>query len=214
MSVFSDIVNDVYTITNRPDLIAETALAVRQETIAAHRSGVFWKDMQELLITFTSGSVFQMDIPSLFPSWRSFAYVRPYDTVSQSPAGFILGPKDFLKPDAIFDEWGIERVNVAYVAGTNLNVKLQAAFTGLLVGYYKNPIVSPDSAYVSWILTEQPALIVIGAAERILTMVGFEEAAARLRIMLYGAGAGSSRAHPTGGEYQLLAQSNLEEFGR
>src|SRR5689334_18190626 len=115
MSQFSDIVNDVYTITNRSDLVAETALAVRQATLAAHRSDFYRKDILDSLIGFTSASVLQIDIPSTFPNWRAFAYIRPYDTVSQSPSSIIIARDSFLKPDAILDEYLTEKTNVAYV---------------------------------------------------------------------------------------------------
>lgn len=214
MSLFSDLVNDVYSLTNRNDLVAETALAVKQEIQAAHTCDYFKQDMDELLIGFTSAAILQLSISSLFPQWRAFSYLRPYNTVTATPSRIMIGAKDFLAPDAIFDEYLIEKTNMAYVAGDNLNVKLEAAFDGMLVGYYKNPIIAPEGAIDSWIGRVKPTLIQTGAAERVFTMIGYEEAAARLRIALYGSERGATRANPTGGEYLQLKQSYTENFGR
>lgn len=215
MSLFDDMLSGsdgVYTITNRSDLVAESKLAIRQATLAAHRSDYFPRDLIELLITPGSASIFQLDIPSYFANWRAFKYLRPYDTVGASLSGILIGAAEFLAPDAILDEYLAEKVNVAYVAGNNLNVRLEAAYDALVVGYYANPVLSPEASYESWIAREQPAVVVLDAAARVLTAIGYEEAAARLKIMLYGVG--GSAANPTGGEYLLLKQSALEGVGR
>lgn len=198
MSQFSDLLAEVYTITNRSDLVAETSLALRQATLAAHRSDVYPGDMTEVLITPTAASVFSLDIPTLFPNWRQFAYIRPYDPDTDSPADYLL---EFILPDGIFDEYLVAKVNVAYVAGTNLNIKLAADYGGFLVGYYQNPVLSPDASYSSWIATQHPACIIIDAAARVMHLIGYEDAASRLKKL---------------GEMELalFRQSNLEAMGR
>ena len=213
MSLFSDIISGpdgVYTITNRPDLVAETALAVRQSTLAAHRSDYYKRDIQELLITPGLASIFQLDIPALFANWRNFAYIRPYDSISASAASFFL---ESMKPDAIFDEYLIEKTNVYYVAGNNLNIRLAASYDSFIVGYYANPVLSPDASYESWIARQQPAVIVIDAAKRVFEAIGYIEAANKLGVMLYGPMPGTANS-PTGGEYQLLKMTELEDQGR
>src|SRR6185295_20149240 len=100
MSQFSEIVADVYTITNRQDLVAETALAVRQSTLAVHRSDYYPKDVQELAVPFvTPVASFQIDIPSVFPNWRNFSYIRPWDPITGSPSSILLSD---IRPDVIF----------------------------------------------------------------------------------------------------------------
>lgn len=217
MALFDDIVSGsdgVYTITNRPDLVAETKLAVRQATLAAHRSELFPRDLKELVLPLTSLSVFQLDIPSYFPNWRKFEYIRPYTVLTGTPSDILISANEFLGPDAILDEYLIEKVNVAYVAGNNLNIKLQAAYDGLLVGYYQNPVLSPEASYESWIAREHPSVIVLDAAMRVLDSIGYNDAARRLEVLLLGSQAGSTRANPMGGEYLLLKQSALESSGR
>ncbi len=198
MSQFSDLQDAVYSITNRTDLVAETSLAIRQATLAAHRSDYYPGDLEELLITPTAASVFQLDIPSLFVNWRAFQYIRPYDTISGTPADFLL---EAIRPDGLFDDYMVAKINVFYVAGTNLNIRLGADYGGFIVGYYKNPVLSPDASYDSWIATQHPACIVNEAAARVMHMIGFEEAAARIKKLAEQ-------------ELALFKQSNLEELAR
>lgn len=216
MSLFTDIVSGsdgVYTLTNRPDLVAETKLAVRQATLAAHRCEKFMKDEVEVFLPLVSASSFQIDIPSYFPRWRQFSYIRPFDSVAQSPAPFVLGGNEMVAPDAIIDEYGSVKTNVWYVGGTNLNIRLSGNYDSFLVGYYSNPLLSPEDSYESWVARDQPAVIVIDAARRVFEAIGYQEAAARLAILLYGPPPGNM-ASPTGGEYMILKSSNLEAFGR
>lgn len=213
MALFDDILAEVYSLTQRSDLIAETKIAVRQATLAAHRSEYFKKDLEELSLPLTSSSVFQLDIPTYFPNWRSFAFIRPYDVLTGNFAKIVLGPNQEIAPDAIFDEYLDEHVNVWYIGGSNLNIRFESAFDGLVVGYYKNPVLTPDAAYESWIAREQPAVIVIDAAKRVFESIGWTEAANRLGVMLFGPSPGNA-SYPLGGEYMLLKQTYLEGAGR
>lgn len=220
MSLFTDLLSGsdgVYSLTNRPDLVAESKLAIRQETLAAHRCEKWKKDKKEIYLPLASASLFSIDIPTYFPNYRQMEWIRPYDSVAQSPAGFVLTGDQELAPDAIFDEYANEKTNVWYVAGDNLNIKLSAAWDSFLVGYYANPVLLPEANYESWIAREQPAVIVLGATIRVLDMIGYNDAARRLDSLLVGSpdhGNNPSRANPTGGEYMLLKQSYLESFGR
>jgi hypothetical protein len=184
-------------------------LAVRQSTLAAHRSDYYKRDITEILINPGAATVFQLSISTLFANWRNFAYIRPYDSVGATPANFLLEP---LPPDAIFDEYLVEKTAVYYVAGDSLNIRLGSSYDSFIVGYYANPVLTPDAAYESWIARQQPALIVTDAAKRIFEMTGWLDAAQRLGVLLYGP-QGTTQA-PTGGEYMLLKMTEIENYGR
>jgi hypothetical protein len=206
MSLFTDTVDQVYTLTNRPDLVGETALAVRQATLSAHRSDYYPRDLTELSIAVTPLAIFQLDIPTYFPNWRNFSYIRPYDLATLSASSFLLSP---LAPDAIFDEYLVEKVNVYYVGGNNLNIKLAAASGGFLVGYYRNPVLTPDASYESWVAREHPAIIILDAAIKVFGMIGYEEAAGRLRRLLYEPGLDGAPS-----EFNRFRGAALEYNGR
>lgn len=224
MSQFDNLVSGpdgVYTLTNRSDLVAETALAVRQATLRIHRSAFFPRDVIEGLLPLSPAFNFQLDIPTYFPRFRAFSYLRPYTQITATPASFLI---DWMRPDAIFDEYGVEKTNIGYIAGNNVNIKLGPTnatqqqtgnapnWDSFLYGYYQNPVLSPNAAYASWIADEHPGIIVLDAACLVFRMIGYEEAAARLQTMVWGSG-GTPQA-PTGGEIMLLIGSSLEEFGR
>lgn len=213
MALFDDVLAEVYTLTNRSDLVAETKIAIKQATLAAHRSDVYPKDFREVSLPLTSAAIFSLDIPSYLSNWRSIGYIRPWDSVSASGAKIVLGPDEEIHPDKIFDQYLDELVNVWYVAGTNLNIKLDSEWDTLVIGYYQNPVLNPEASYESWIAREQPAAIVLDATKRVFEAIGYNEAAARLGIMLYGPIPGNP-ASPTGGEYMLLKSTYLSAGGR
>lgn len=216
MSLFTDLLEQVTTITNRPDLDLDTRLALRQATLAAHRCDKFHRDIRELALTVglpSDGTAnYQLDIPSYFPNWRAFAYIRPYNSITGSTSRIVIGPDQFIAPDGILDPYSDERVNIAYVAGSNVNIKLEAAYDSFLVGYYQNPILTPDDSYASWIAEEQPSLVVLDASRKILESIGYEDAAARLKVMLFGPN--GDYHNVIGGEYGILKASSLEAGGR
>ena len=52
MATFAELLADVYTLTNRSDLIAETKLAVKMATLKMHQRDYFYKDIRETGIQF------------------------------------------------------------------------------------------------------------------------------------------------------------------
>jgi len=47
MATFAELVADVYIATNRPDLVTQTALAVKVATLKAHQTDFYPKDIFE-----------------------------------------------------------------------------------------------------------------------------------------------------------------------
>lgn len=171
---WAELVDAVYTKTNRPDLVAETEQALRTATMECHLRDTFDKDIREGGIQLTAAaSIFQLDIPSLFPLYRQFSYLRVWDPVLLEVGEFF----DFIQPNAVLDDYGWDRTQVAYVGGQLLNVRARADVSGLLYGYYALPVVSPSTAYRSWIAADYPDAIFIRAAAKVLRDMGnLEEA--------------------------------------
>lgn len=213
MPLFDDMLNNVYTVTNRSDLIAETKLAVKQATLAAHRSELYPRDLNDgVQIAISPATAnWQLSMSANFVRWRQFAYIRPYTVLTGSLSKIVIGRNQFLSPDAILDEYLEEKLNVAYVAGDNLNVRLETAYDGLLVAYYQNPDTN-EATYNSWVATDFPGVIEIDAARRVLAGIGYEEAAKRLNQLLFGASEGSW-LNIMGGEAAIFRSSALESAG-
>lgn len=162
MADFNSIVNDVYVITNRPDLVKETQLAVRSATLQLHRMEFFYKDIFETPIQFDTADYLQtIDCKALFPRYRALKYLRKYDPyASGEGAGPFLTRKT---PENILDSYGVQLSDIWYAAGQVIQVRSSTQLQYALIGVYLNPDVSADS-YNSWIANEAYYAIVYKAA--------------------------------------------------
>lgn len=171
MTTLAELVTDVYTLTTRPDLVNETALAIRNATLKVHRSDFYPKDLQETAIQFSSAEYLQtFEYKSVFPNWRSLKYLRKYDPISDTPS-IIL---DKITTDEVLDSYGKTKVNTVYGAGSNLQIRSNTKEAYYLLGYYAFPDVT-DLGYSSWIADEQPSVILYEAALFIFKTIGYDE---------------------------------------
>lgn len=192
---FSDLVADVYALTNRPDLVSETALAVRAATLKAHHTDFYYKDLFETGISFTSAEYIQsLPYKDLIPLWRSPKYIRKVDASTTPPT-----PKKFLQllaaEDAL-DSYGISKEDVYYIAGTNIQMRSVTKEQYYVVGCYVHPNVTPDK-YSSWVADEHPYAIVYEAVAIIFKTIGYDEQVKVYRDMVNE-------------EILMLKMSNLE----
>jgi hypothetical protein len=175
--LYDSIYNDVITLTGRPDLADETAVAIRTATLSIHGRTNWPRDLQTQLVKLpNSSNITALDIQVLFPRFRGLASVRITD-VNFSP---INGPDAIIEPVEVGDIYdpiyGQLRNNIAYVGGTTLNIRNYTACYGYLVDYYSIPQVRRD-AYSSWIAQLSPDAIVYQAASIVLSTNGNEEKA-------------------------------------
>jgi hypothetical protein len=172
MTTLTELCNDVYTVTKRPDLIAETKLAVKAATLKLHQSDFYFRDIFETGIQFdTSDYTQQLNITTVIPRYRALKYLRRYDSSGSGAAAEFF---DILSPKEILDDYGLERVGVAYAAGTVLNLKSRVPIQFALLGVYVNPDVT-DSGYDSWLANNHPFAIVHEAARVLFKQIGFDE---------------------------------------
>lgn len=175
MATFTDLLNEVYTITKRPDLVTETKLAVKAATLKLHQSDFYFRDLFEQGISFTSPSyIQQLDIKTVIPRFRRIKYLRRYDnTGSGAPAEFFT----ILSPLETIDEYGVNRTGIAYMAGDLLNVRAAVEFQFAILGVYLNPSVV-ESNFISWIAEDHPYAIVFEAIRVLFKQIGYDEQAA------------------------------------
>ena len=173
MTTYSGIFDDVVTWTNRPKLINETAMAIRQAVRSAHRAGVFYRDLVTVPIVgvSTANAIQQIDLSAVAPNYRQLATLSPTGTdIYFSPVSI----RDLLDHD------GYPRTNVMYTVGTNLMVRPAAAYSDYTLIYNASPITSPIENLTSWIAVLHQDLIVLWAAATILTLVGEQEVKTRV----------------------------------
>ena len=174
MSVsLASLIADVYTLTNRPDLVGETALAVKAAVLKAHQSDDYIKDFSEYSISFSASDYYQsLDYKSVIPLWRKPRYIRKYDATANTG-----GPGDFLKyiePEKVVDEYGASRQDIFYIAGSNIQIRSSTTLQYMLVGAYVNPDVT-SGGFKSWIADDHPFAIIYEAAAIIFKTIGYDE---------------------------------------
>lgn len=169
MATLSELCADVYVLTNRPDLVAETLLAVKQATLKAHHSDYYPKDLFETSISFTTPAFIQ-SIPyrTLVPKWRSLKFLRKYQ---DGLAGQFIS---ILTPEQTLDRYAVNKENICYLAGEMLEVRSNTEDSYMLLSCYVHPDIT-DAGFNSWIAVEHPFAIVYEAAAQIFKMIGWDE---------------------------------------
>lgn len=178
MADFNTLVADVYTLTNRPDLVAETAIAVKSATLKLHSRDNFFKDLKEVAIFFNPSAYFQsIDYRSLVPTYRSIKYLRKYDFAGSTPGDFF----EIIEPEQVLDSYNLQKQDICYVAGSSVQVKSSTKDSYMLLGCYVHPIVDTQSTFNSWIAIEFPFAIVFEAAAQVFSTLKDSEATSNYR---------------------------------
>lgn len=177
---FDEIAEEVKVITNRPDLVAETASAIKAATLKAHQSDFYSKDIYETGMQFPEYDYRQsLDFITLFANFRAIKYVRivedEFDTFGI--------PVEIVKVEALLDSYGQPRTNIAYVAGRVLEIRSDRPFKYLLTGCYVFPTTTA-SGYRSWVAEQYPWAIVYEAARVVFKMCGLSEEANNMRELV------------------------------
>lgn len=176
----SELQQEVYTLTNRPDLVAETLSAVRAATLFCHNFDYFPKDILETGVDLGSEEYYHsLEYRTLFPRWRALKYVRKSDATGNGEGIFF---KTVTLPEMIVDEYGINIPDVCYLAGAVLNFKSSTLFRYVILGAYLHPDVT-ESGYDSWIATEHPFAIIFHAATSVFKMIGDSAQENSMRVM-------------------------------
>lgn len=161
----------VMTGTGRPDLIADTQLAVRRATLWYHGYENWFRDLREKQFNFAeTGYQFQINIANQLNRFKQIRYIRYYD-----PLAGMVG--DYVKPcepDNLFDEFRAQKTDIYYVAGSVLNIKSGSPQSALIIGWYEMPDIIN---YQSWIADLYPFAIVDHAIGTVKYQVGEVEEA-------------------------------------
>ena len=193
---FDELVDEVYTLTNRPDLTAETSSAVKAATLKAHQSDFFSKDIHETGVEFDSATYIQsLDIISLISNFRSLKYMRRVTDENDDVGRFF----EVLTAEETLDSYGINRTDIAYVAGRMIEIRSSVEFDKMLLGCYVLPIVR-TGAYSSWVAEQHPYAIIREAARVIFKTIGYDEQAAVYERLIAE-------------EFALLRMSALSDVG-
>lgn len=202
MSASSDLwdslVADVITLTNRPELTAETSLGVRNGLIRAHLCDQFPRDMQTSVLTNAgvSTTLFTIDSSAL-TRFRTISAARLLDVdgnVIYNPEIEVVELGNIYDPDYP----GVRKQNICYQAGTNLNIYVPCGTYGCSLDWFQSPAVTRDTI-TSWIAQMFPDVIIWEAAAFVWNRTGNTEKAREAMVTLKG-----TQQAPETGLYSLL----------
>lgn len=176
----TELQQEVYTITNRPDLVAETLAAVRSATLKSHQLDFFPKDIHETGISFPVASYLQqIEYRTILPRWRALKYLRKTTSLGSDTGPFFTV---LSIPEMTVDDYGVNRNDVCYLAGAVIQVRSSTQFQYALLGCYLNPDITV-SGYSSWVAMDHPFAIIYEAAATVFRMTGdMEQAGAFMRL--------------------------------
>ena len=170
---FATLQTEVYQITGRSDLTAETKSAIKSATLKCHQVDYFPKDIKEVQVNIPSPDyTVQIDLMSLDTLFRSIKYIRKYDVAEGEASDFF----EILTPEELLDSYGLERTNVAYLAGTNINIKSSTKDSDMILGYYALPDIT-DAGFSSWVADQYPYAIIYEASRIVFTSISMPEEA-------------------------------------
>lgn len=230
---FEELVAEVITITNRPDMGLPSAggdgnipSAVVAATQTLHNKDFFFRDIATADIDLAQEAyIHEWDISGL-PFYKSLSYIRKWDPSVNSyaldptvlPPMWLTGIDGvqfntaqataflaLISPTAIFDSYQQLKVDVAYQAGYIVHIRSSTPLRWLKVGWYVFPNVNwKTSQFRSWIADLFPWAIIYHAASRIFTDIGEQEKSRKYD-------------NPNGGllaeQLELLMKSNVTPVG-
>jgi len=165
----AELQQEVYTITNRPDLVNETLTAIRSATLKLHQLDYFYKDVFETGVVFIAPAYKQqLDYRALIPQWRALKYLRRTDSQGMDTGPFF---EIVTVPELTIDQYQTNRDNICYVAGSLIQIRSSTEFQYAILGCYVNPNITV-SGYNSWIALDHPYAIVFEAAASVFKMIG------------------------------------------
>jgi len=160
---------EVYLLTNRPDMVAQTSAAIRSATLKTHQLDYFYKDIFETGITFTVPEYLQqLEYRTLVPRWRAFKYLRKSDASNYSDGQFFT---IIPIPEFVEDQYAVNQPDVCYVAGDLLQIRSSTKLRTAILGCYLNPNITP-AGYKSWVALDHPYAIIFEAAASIFKQTG------------------------------------------
>jgi len=193
---FDELLEEVYLITNRRDLVAETKSAIKAATLKAHKSDFYSKDIFETGIEFDSADYRQsLDYISLFSNFRAIKYLRRVEDENDDVGAFF----EIITPEETLDSYGSNRTDIAYVAGRVLEIRSAVEFSKALLGAYVLPIVR-EGAYNSWVAEQFPYAIIYETARVLFKAIAYDEQSATFNQLMAE-------------EYSLLRASALTDIG-
>lgn len=193
---FDELKEEVFLITNRRDLVAETESVIKAATLKAHKSDFYSKDIFETGVEFTVPAFrHSFDYITFISNFRALKYFRRVENENDDVGRFLT----IITPEEVLDSYGVNKNDIAYVAGRVLEIRSSISFSKGLLGAYVLPIVRKE-AYDSWMAEQFPFVIIYEAARVLFKAIGYDEQSATFTQLVAE-------------EFNLLKLSALSDVG-
>lgn len=167
----TELQDEVYLITNRPDLADRTLSAIRAVTLKLHQLDFFYKDLFETGVAFSVPSYLQqIEYRAILPRYRALKYIRKSDASSSDTGAFLR----LIVPEEVIDSYGQNHTDVCYVTGANIQIKSSTELQYVFLGVYLNPDITA-AGFNSWLAVDHPYAIIYNAAAQIFKGIGKTE---------------------------------------
>lgn len=176
---YAELIAEIKLLSKRGDIDDKIAVALRLTTLRCHRLDFFWRDRAEVDLTFAAANEVSIDISTEFTRFRQMEYMRYLDNTNGALGSFLTP----IEPVNMLDEYNYFKEDVYFLAGTNLNARFLYSTNGARVGYWQSPDVAV-ATYNSWIATELPDILIQGSLAYLFNMMGKQEEARALSIMV------------------------------
>lgn len=186
MTTFSDLFDSVVTVTKRPDLVAETTLALKRAIIKEHSAIDYPRDLkkldQALVQPNPNNFRYELSLASmgLHPTARRITQI--VELASNQPSSLqvtqgYFGILDFKERmhDDIFNGYNQEYQAYWYRFGSNLNIVAPRQVDNVRITYYAVPSLANTSAYSDWMADMYDYVIYTHAAAEIFRIIGKSE---------------------------------------
>lgn len=199
MPSFRQLVSNTVTVTNRPDLLAETELAVRQAVLSYHHLDFFWRDKTTGIISVSTGGRARHAIPlTKFQGFRAAESIVPY----------YAGTDTCAKPLAKATRMGQHTANYWLLAGNELIIHSATLTHQFQFTYWQNPTLMPEAAFSSWVADLYPDAVEDAACAKVFEMVRDPGVADRYRARV---GKKADGAGPATGHCARILAEQLEQ---
>lgn len=185
MTTFAEIQADVFQTTKRPDLVADTTIAIRKATMKFHSADDWLPDLVTVTVPLTplfSGDA-RFSIPTNtapFVRFRKEYMIRQLVSPPTSNSG---QPLESLQLTDLYDrEYAIEKNNYYYRAGNSLTLRTAILWVNAAVTYFQYPITD-ELTYSSWIADAYRDMITEEACAHLFKMIGKDNVWEQYRAM-------------------------------
>lgn len=201
-----ELLAEVYNITNRPDLSTLSTAQVKAATLKAHSLDFFNKDIFEQGGQFEVAAFRQsLDYLTIITNFRKLKYIKRVESATDDVGKFFT----ILSVDEILDSYGVNRNDIAYVAGRSLEIRSSVSFQFFLQGSYVFPLVT-TTGFSSWVAEQYPYAIIFQAASVVLKSIDqVEEGNAIAKLLQRD----PKRPQDPPGEYDILRTGELTDVG-